>query len=194
MIYPNSQTGEWRNVIDINSVSYVCGYCGAIAAPSFGYNCLTRDNKIRARLYICPACNKPTYISFDKNEQTPGPILGKNVLYVPELTEVLYNEARKCITVGAHTSAVLACRKILMNVAVQEGATEGLQFIQYINYLEKNGFLPPKGRQWVDQIRKKGNDATHEIPPISLEDATQILTFTEMLLRFVYEFAGPPAE
>jgi hypothetical protein len=127
-----------------------------------------------------------------EDEQHPGPVIGKDVLYVPSLVYALYQEARKCITVGAYTSAVLACRKVLMNVAVQEGASENLRFIQYVDYLDSNGFLPPKGRIWVDKIRQKGNEATHEILPSSLEDASQLLIFSEMLIRFVYEFAGPP--
>lgn len=77
-----------------------------------------------------------------------------------------------------------------MNVAVQEGADENQKFIQYVNYLETNGFLPPKGKRWVDQIRQKGNEATHEINPMTENDAVQLLTFTEMLLRFVYEFSA----
>jgi hypothetical protein len=90
--------------------------------------------------------------------------------------------------VGANTAVVLLARKLLMNIAVQHGAQPGKAFVDYIDYLSDNGFVPPNGRAWVDQIRKKGNEATHEIPQITEQDARQILTFTEMLLKFVYEF------
>ena len=43
---------------------------------------------------------------------------------------------------------------MLMNIAVVQGAEEGLKFIEYVEYLASNGFI----------------------------------TFTEMLLKFIYEF------
>jgi hypothetical protein len=48
--------------------------------------------------------------------------------------------------------------------------------------------VPPEGKGWVDHIRKKGNEATHEISPMSKADANDLITFPEMLLKFVYEF------
>ena len=50
-----------------------------------------------------------------------------------------------------------------MNLAVSQGADQNLKFIEYVDYLACNGFVPPNGRGWVDHIRKKGNEATHEI-------------------------------
>ncbi len=75
-----------------------------------------------------------------------------------------------------------------MNIAVQQGAKEGLKFIEYVEYLAANGFIPPNGRGWVDHIRKKGNEATHEISLMGLADAEELVAFSEMLLKFVYEF------
>ena len=75
-----------------------------------------------------------------------------------------------------------------MNITIAEGAAEGLKFIEYIDYLEKNNYLPPKGRDWVDHIRKKGNEATHEIAIMTKEDAEELIIFVEMLMKFIYEF------
>ncbi len=75
-----------------------------------------------------------------------------------------------------------------MNIAVQEKAPEGLKFIEYVTYLSDHGYVPPNGKHWVDHIRKKGNEATHEIAVMAVNDAKELLTFTEMLLRFIYEF------
>ena len=36
--------------------------------------------------------------------------------------------------------------------------------------------------------RKKGNEATHEIAIMNQPDAKELLSFVEMLLRFIYEF------
>ena len=75
-----------------------------------------------------------------------------------------------------------------MNIAVEQGAAEGQRFIEYVDFLSKEGYIPPNGKHWVDHIRKKGNEATHEISIMKNDDAKEILTFTEMLLRFIYEF------
>ncbi|GAE92941.1 hypothetical protein JCM21714_1967 [Gracilibacillus boraciitolerans JCM 21714] len=42
----------------------------------------------------------------------------------------------------------------------------------------------------MDHIRKKGNEANHELPDMQEDDAEELLKFTEMLLRFVYELPG----
>jgi hypothetical protein len=75
-----------------------------------------------------------------------------------------------------------------MNIAVQQGADEGKKFIEYVEYLAANGYVPPNGKPWVDHIRKKGNEATHEITLMGSDDATELIQFSEMLLKFIYEF------
>jgi len=75
-----------------------------------------------------------------------------------------------------------------MNIAVGQGANEGESFVAYIEYLAASGFIPPNGGAWVDHIRTKGNEATHEIAVMSQEDAEELIAFTEMLLKFIYEF------
>ena len=63
---------------------------------------------------------------------------------------------------------------MLMNIAVAQGAKEGLKFIEYVNYLSDNGYTPPNGKQWVDHIRKKGNEANHEITLMGVNDAQEL--------------------
>jgi len=75
-----------------------------------------------------------------------------------------------------------------MNIAVQEGAKEGQTFQAYVEYLSEQGFIPPRGKGWVDYIRKRGNEATHQIAIMSKDDAVALIAFVEMLLRFIYEF------
>jgi len=75
-----------------------------------------------------------------------------------------------------------------MNIAVAQGAKEGLKFIEYVEYLANNGYIPPNGKTWVDHIRRKGNEATHEISLMTQTDAEELVSFVEMLLKFVYEF------
>lgn len=182
--------GTWGDKININGVSYKCGYCGSNTAPVKGYSSVSYIGNLFGSIFICPNCNKPTYKNRSSGEQIPGVIIGEEIKYLPEDIEQLYNEARRCLSVNASTSTVLSCRKLLMNISVSKGAVEGKQFAYYVTFLEDNHYIPPGSREWVDHIRKKGNEATHEIPSIDYADAKELLQFTEMLLRFVYEMPG----
>jgi hypothetical protein len=138
-------------------------------------------------VYICPNCGGPIFVAPD-GRYYPSPALGNTGRHVPADLNALYEEARRCSSQNCYTAAVLLCRKMLMNIAVHQGAPEGLKFIEYVNFLSDQGYIPPNGKHWVDHIRKKGNEATHEITVMNEQDALELITFTEMLLRFIHEF------
>jgi len=62
----------------------------------------------------------------------------------------------------------------------------------------KREIVPPGGHGWVDHIRKKGNEANHEIVLMSEDDAKDLISFAEMLMKFIYEFPAkiptPPSQ
>lgn len=180
---------DWYQARDIESKSYRCGFCGHGVASAKGY---FDQNTPYQRIRICPHCEKPTY--FGNGIQVPEVAPGNEVKHLPESVEQLYKEARNCVSVQAYTSAVLSCRKLLMNIAVSQGAAEGKNFFHYVEYLASNGFVPPNGRGWVDHIRKRGNEATHEIVVMSRDNAEELISFSEMLLKFIYEFPAQVPE
>jgi hypothetical protein len=143
-------------------------------------------NVAAAHIYICPHCQRPSF--FHYSEQYPGTRPGAPVKSLPADIEKLYQEARSSLGAAAPTAAVLALRKLLMNVAVHVGAPENQPFIVYVEYLAKNGYVPPNGKAWVDHIRKKGNEANHEIALMNAADGEELIVFAEMLLKFIYEF------
>lgn len=173
----------WQQISQLTPKKFSCGYCNYSVANDRGYF----NNQGSSRIYICPSCDKPTYFD-DWDRQTPGVAFGNPVIHLPQSVEELYREARDCCSISAYTSAVLACRKILMNIAVEQGAAEGLSFISYVDHLATNGYIPPNGRGWVDHVRKRGNEATHEIALMSKSDAEDLVAFVEMLLKFIFEF------
>ncbi len=89
---------------------------------------------------------------------------------------------------GSYTAAVLCCRKLLMHIAVANGAEDSLTFAQYVAHLSAKGFVPPGAKEWVDHIRDKGNEANHEIVIMTKEEAERLISFCEMLLKIIYEF------
>ena len=114
----------WQGIHGIDSKQFCCGHCGFNVANDRGY---IHDRKQR-RIFICPNCDNPTF--FDENShQYPGVAPGNEVQHVPKELDELYRQARNCCSVSAFTASVLVSRKMLMNIAVQQGAQEGLKFI-----------------------------------------------------------------
>ncbi|SRR6266513_1420834 len=174
---------NWANLTTTNPKQYVCGYCGRSVASNQAFFSNSSPQKF---IYSCPNCNQPTY--FDGQNQVPGVAPGNEVEHLPKEVAALYREARNAVSVSAHTAAVLACRKLLMHIAVEQGAKAGDSFLSYVDYLANKGFVPPNGRGWVDHIRNKGNEANHEIKLMGDKDAAELIAFLEMLLKFIYEF------
>jgi Domain of unknown function (DUF4145) len=133
-----------------------------------------------------PNCNNPTFV--DGLKQVPDVAPGVEVSNLPLEVDNLYREARNCVAASAYTASVLCCRKLLMHIAVAQGDQPGKTFFDYVDYLATKGFVPPNGRGWVDHIRRKGNEANHEIKTMTKAEAQELITFLEMLLKFIYEF------
>jgi len=173
---------SWSNPSGVPSRAYTCGHCGREIASSVGF-----PSAKHGIVYVCSHCVRPTYFDIHNNP-TPGVAFGSTVGHLPNDILALYDEARRCTSTGAYTAAVLLCRKLLMNVAVAHGAKPGDAFIAYVTYLADKGYVPPNGRGWVDHIRQKGNEATHEIALMTEQDAKDLIQFSEMLLKFIFEF------
>ena len=181
---------NWYKLQDLPNVAFVCGYCDTNVSSIRGYKLGEHADGSGGQvgaLYVCPNCGGPVFFAPD-DQRFPSPALGNAVQHVPDDLNELYEEARRCTGERCYTGAVLLCRKMLMNIAVAQGAKEGLRFTEYVAYLSGNGYTPPNGKQWVDHIRKKGNEATHEISVMKEDDAKDLIVFIEMLLRFIYEF------
>jgi hypothetical protein len=174
---------DWNEVKALGPRQWTCGHCGTHTSSREGYRTLSSgEGEIR----MCSSCNRPT--AFLRDEQIPGAPFGEDVKHLPKDLEALYEEARRCMTIQAYSAAILLCRKILMHVAVSKGAKEGETFVEYVGFLFDRHFVPPDGKEWVDKIRTKGNEATHEIKLMDKDDAEDLLTFTGTLLRVTHEF------
>lgn len=181
---------NWQSISGITAKQFTCGYCGNLVGPTTGYySSDPRTAMAVIFIYICSFCRRPTiFDSAYGQEQIPGPTFGNHVDFLPPEVESIYNEARASHSAGAFSGSVMLCRKILMNVAVSKGATVGENFQFYIDYLESKNYLPPDGRDWVDEIRKVGNDVNHEIKSKNKTESEEIINFAEMLLKIIFEF------
>jgi hypothetical protein len=182
---------NWNTPQSINSLKFRCAFCDSVVASGVGWVAAIHDRGIAipaGAIRICPHCGHPTYFMRD-GRQIPGPLDGEAVEGITEKTvEHIYAEARRTYGESCFTASVLCCRKLLMHVAVSKGAKAGLPFVQYVEYLDEKRFVPPGCEAWIDEIRKKGNEANHEIVIMTKEQAKDILTFCEMLLKLIFEF------
>lgn len=191
---------EWTQVQKIPTQAFTCGYCGKVIGADKGYLRSHAAGMPQDMICICPVCSRPTYLQGvpGPERQIPGVAYGTDVDHLPTGVKELYAEARNCYSVGAYTSAVLVCRKLLMHIAVEQGAAANQSFVAYVDHLAAIGYVPPNGKAWVDVIRTKANEANHEIQLKVGGDASLLLSFLEMLLKFIYEFphkvpaAAPP--
>jgi hypothetical protein len=168
--------------------TYVCGHCntkvtGAVVATYSWQN--TQGITILNKWLLCPNCSLGSVIINDR--VFPGSPFGPKIQGLPADVEDAYEEARRCMEVSAYTAAELICRKILMHVAVEKGASEGESFVSYLSYLENNGYVTPPMKTWVDLIRQHGNRATHKLETPEKERAQSTVMFTAELLRLIYE-------
>jgi hypothetical protein len=179
---------KWNQSQEIPSLTYVCGYCGDKVGPNRGYTASYQKDRNARSVYtwLCSSCSQPTFWDVD-GRQWPGVAFGAAVEALPTDIQTLYDEARRCMSVAAYNTAVMACRKLLMHIAEDRGAGGNRTFKQYLDWLVENHYVPPGGEGWVDRIRDHGNNANHEIELIDQQQAEQTLSFTEFLLKFVYE-------
>lgn len=177
---------DWQKPETLNPKIYRCGHCGREISSQLGF----RSQSSNFMIYICHTCGHPTYFDNPHQAQFPGVPFGGDVEFVPPESAAIYREARNCMTVSAYTAVVLLCRKLLMHIAVDEGAAAGESFASYVTHLINIGAVPPRARAWVDRIRQKGNVANHEIAPTPRADAEELITLCEMVLKLMYEFPG----
>ena len=175
----------WERLVSVPSESYRCGYCGFDVSSHEGLATSFKSAFIR----ICGQCNCPTFFS-GTELQIPGPRPGNPLNKLPDDIEGLYEEARSSRAANAFTGTVMLCRKLLMNIAVEKGAPLGNNFQEYVQWLIDERYAPRGAEQWVDFIRKRANEANHEITLMNKDDADGILSLTEQLLRNVYELPG----
>ena len=163
-----------------------CGHCGKDVS---GWEMARYQDSVGIHIFwvLCPLCSHGSVI--DRNGKSyPSPKYGNKIEHLPGDIEELHNEARDCMSLKAHTGAELVCRKIIMHIAIDKcESTEGLSFKEYIDIIEKKGYITPQMKSWVDEIRNSPNNATHKRIIPKEPEASNILNFTEQLLKLVYE-------
>lgn len=174
-------------------VSVPCPHCGnpqqVMVAAAVDDNHLAADGL--TKWLRCPACREGSVEI--EGSIFPADVPLREPLGLPEIDARIWNEARTCLGVGANAAAVMLCRKLLFHIAVAHGLPEKNSrnrapgFADAVKHLEAEGIVTKRMMPWVDRIKDVGNDANHELTPITPEQALDVATFTEQLLRLAYE-------
>jgi hypothetical protein len=166
--------------------AWALGDCANCGGTQMAVVAISKDGK--QRWLRCANCS----LALVENEQILSPSV--KPLRIPvgvvgvELTA--WNEVRECLGAGATTAAVMMCRKLLLHIAVSHGLPaknekdRSPSFMEAVQHLEDEGLITKHMRPWVDRIKDVGNEATHEITPVTPEIALDVARF---MLRLTFE-------
>ncbi|KAL6953370.1 hypothetical protein U1Q18_052064 [Sarracenia purpurea var. burkii] len=118
-------------------------------------------------LYL-PKLRLPTIVVPSFKLLMPRPKPGESVAHLPPEVERIYEEARSAFQAAAF-------------YGVRHAVSQAPYEYRCSSKAERDG---------VSEIKKLGNEANHELPPISDADAADILDFTVMLLKTIYDYPG----
>ncbi len=170
--------------LDSSWVSSSCPFCGgnqalvvATAGPTAWLRCVTCLEGHIAR----------------GGEVRPAPKPLRDPANLPPADAALWAEVRTTLGAGAYMATVMLCRKLLLHIAVahelppEDDRGRAPAFAACVKHLVAEGVITKPMLRWVDQIKDVGNAASHQIEPISEQDATRVATFTLQLLVLAYE-------
>ena len=64
------------------------------------------------------------------------------------------------------------------------------RLVDRIDEAAKQGAMTKNMADWAHQIRRLGNEAAHEEEPFSRQDAEELRSFTDLLLRYLFTLPG----
>lgn len=186
VLLPNANTGRGHAVYPLEQAwtGVNCPHCGGVQALRVG-------EAAQVQWYRCATCLKGFVRNYGLTAPPRTPM--RVPLGLPESDELIWEETRRCLGVGAYSAAVMLCRKLLLHTAVAHGLPakddndRAPSYYQAVEYLQSESLITPKMRRWVDRIKDVGNDANHELEPIEKDAALDVAAFTEQLLVVLYE-------
>lgn len=169
--------------------AYATGDCPFCQAHQFGVVALTsKSDVVWGR---CVSCGKG--VVANEGVISPSTLPLREPAGLPEVEQRVWQEVRQCMSVGANAAAVMLCRKLLFHIAVTNGLPSkndkgwAPNFQACTDHLLTEGLITARMRPWVDRIKDVGNEANHEIVPITKEQAEDVTMFSQKLLELAFE-------
>jgi Domain of unknown function (DUF4145) len=107
---------------------------------------------------------------------------------VPKSIRIAFDEATVCFKAKAYTASAIMCRKTLEGLCDEHGVKEKNLSLS-LKKLKEAGVIEARIFEWAEALRTLGNEAAHGVSSaISLQDAKDILEFTEALAEYVFTY------
>jgi len=77
-----------------------------------------------------------------------------------------------------------------LQAALRHHGAEGKNLKEEIKHLASRGVLPPLMREWSEEVRELGNDATHpdgNSQGTDAADARDVVEFLDYLIRYLFD-------
>lgn len=141
----------------------------------------------------CPKCEWPALVM-----SWPDPVFGeperlyppreRPVDYLPNAIRAAYVEARSCFRGKAFTASTIMCRKTLEGVCREHNIDQG-DLVKDLRKLRDEEIIDSRLFEWADALRISGNEAAHDVRiQVSVEDAKDVLDFTNAILEYLFTF------
>jgi len=139
----------------------------------------------------CPKCYEP-FLVHEDNYQGETKVLYPQTLKIskslPLPIQKAFTEAQSCFRSKAYTASAIMCRKTIEGICAVHN-TNSRNLMTALKKLKEMGIIEQRLHEWADQLRIAGNEAAHDVDiNVSLEDARDVLEFTNALLEYVFTF------
>jgi hypothetical protein len=176
-----------------------CIHCEAIvdAKPLHSYDYFDDEiaSPIRFTFLKCPKCSAPFLAcqeDYGNGWDEPGrlfPVQEKQINpSLPEPIRNTYREALACLKSKSYTAATIMCRKTVEGICSAHGI-KVKNLSSGLKEMKSKGIIESRIFEWAEALRISGNEAAHDVQvTISMQDAKDIVAFTDALLEYVFTF------
>lgn len=180
------------DVSEYGTKALTCPWCGyhtdSIKIAEFHEEYVSCSYKSLFKICQCTNCFRPIIHDWIKDSTIPYRCEFDDIPNMPDNDiSKLYKEVRDAHSIGAYTCSVTTCRTLLSHIAVEEGAEEGLNFVKYVRYIEETCLPPCMKKEWLDDIRKSGNECIHELKIADEKLSSDMIKLISIVLRSIYD-------
>ena len=106
---------------------------------------------------------------------------------LPPQIERIYKDDLMTVR-GSARHTIISCRTILESACKQILEVKNKKLIAMIDTLKNDGLIPSAMADWAHTIRIIGNDAVHEDESPGIDEASEIVAFTDNLLQLLFTY------
>ncbi len=188
-----------RSDMDTEDLSVYCPHCGQYTSLSPGSTLIkVRDQNVRVKsswtddrgrewwIGVCNSCKRPSLVQDQGRFVYPAPLPPPTDERIPEAIRRDLDEAKVCFGAGAPRGCASMARRAIQSACRDKGATRG-KLEDEIDDLAGKGIITHDLKDWADNVRWIGNDASHpDSPSVEQDDAEDILKLADQFLQVIY--------